>query len=160
MRLVHEGGVEGADLAFVSAGCCGDVLGGFLEQLVDVGFHPVGHFEPPRHGRPVGGDQRAGEIGAVGILEEVVAGLGRVVERGEIEAQRRVKRRRFAAGAAEATSSEVASSKRYFIIDPQFRTCEQISASSLAATSRRANPEFDQSANGAPRLFPCLRWRL
>ena len=84
LRLIHERRVESAGLATNVSRLLADALRHLLQQLVKVGLHPVGHFDPPRDGWAVGRDYGPREILAVGILEEVVAGPGRGIDRAEV----------------------------------------------------------------------------
>ncbi len=89
-RFVHEGRIESAGLAADVGRLLADTSSRVIEQLVKIGLHAVRHLEAPRHGRAVGGDHRAFEVLAVGEPEEVVAGFGRAVDRGEVETRRLV----------------------------------------------------------------------
>ncbi len=93
-RLVHEGGIEGADLALEVGRFGRRILGRILQQLVEIGLGANRHFEAAAGRGLVGGDLGSRQIGAVGILEEVVAGLGGGVDRGQVEARGRIDRRR------------------------------------------------------------------
>ncbi len=87
--LVHVGGVERAHLAAQVGGLFGHAVRQVLEDRVQPAVDGARHAAAARHALLVGRDPGAREEAAVGVLEEVVAGLRGEVARGEVEAEGR-----------------------------------------------------------------------
>ena len=89
--LVHVCRVEGADLALDVRRFQRGGRGRFAQDPHQLRLGAVAHVEAAGGDDPVGRDLGAGEIAAVGELEEVVARLHGAVERGQVIAERRKK---------------------------------------------------------------------
>ena len=88
--LIHEGGVKCADFAFRIARNEWHGPGRVVEYCVQMRVDPIRHVRAARDHRLIGGDHRARKIGAVGVLEEVIARLGRRIARREIQPEWRI----------------------------------------------------------------------
>jgi hypothetical protein len=91
--FVHEGAVEGADLATQIGGHQRHIPSRVIQNEMQMRIDPVGHVRPARRHRLIGRDHRAREISTVRILKEVISRFGCGIERGEIEPERRIVRR-------------------------------------------------------------------
>ena len=83
--LVHVGGVEVGDLALLGAGG-GVGFGGFFDDGGDALVDDVGEGGEAGDAGAVGGDLGAGDVGAVGVAVEVVAGEDGGVHVGGVDA--------------------------------------------------------------------------